>query len=319
MSASIDSFVGIDISKDRLDVACLPKAVQLSASFPNDADGHSALITQLLALNPRLIVVEATGGYQRLLVAAMTAANLPVAVVNPRQARDFAKSLGILAKTDAIDAAVLARFGQSIEPPVRPFPTEETLALADLLTRRRQLVDLHTAESNRLKQAKAKVVIASIRAVLQTLDKQIQDIDQQLDDHIKQSPVWRKKQDLLKSMPGVGKQTARMLLACLPELGMISRQAIAALTGLAPMNRDSGGMKGKRVISGGRSNVRTALYMATLTAIRRNPIIKGYYNKLLQAGKAKKLSLLACARKLLVTLNAMIRTQTPWRNTLEAA
>ncbi len=313
------TIVGIDISKDRLDVACLPAAVHVPSAFDNDAQGHAALVGRLKEVAPRLIVLESTGGYQRVLVAALAAAGLPVVVVNPRQVRDFARALGILAKTDAIDAMVLARFGEKVNPALRPLPDAESTALVDLLARRRQLVELRTAESNRLGQATSTRIKASIRAMLTTIEKQIASIDEDLDDRIRRSPAWKEKEDLLTSAPGVGPLTARTLLACLPELGTISRQSIAALVGVAPLNRDSGMMRGKRTTWGGRTVVRSALYMAALVATRHNPILKAHYAKLLAAGKAKKLALVACVRKLLVTLNAMLRTRTPWRNSLEIA
>jgi transposase len=311
------TIVGIDISKDRLDVACLPAAVHVPPAFDNDAQGHVALVGRLKEITPRLIVLESTGGYQRMLVAALAAAGLPVVVVNPRQVRDFARALGVLAKTDAIDAMVLARFGEKVNPAPRPLPDAESTALIDLLARRRQLVELRTAESNRLGQATSARIKASIRAVLATIEKQIASIDEDLDGRIRRSPAWKEKEDLLTSTPGVGPLTARTLLACLPELGAISRQSIAALVGVAPLNRDSGTKRGQRTTWGGRTVVRSALYMAALVATRHNPILKAHYTKLIAAGKAKKLALVACMRKLLVTLNAMLRTRTPWRNSLE--
>lgn len=311
------SVVGIDISKARLDVASLPAAETPLTSFENDAKGHAALISRLRKLAPRLIVLESTGGYQRAVVAALAAEGLPVVVVNPRQVRDFARAVGILAKTDAIDAAVLARFGASINPTLRPFPDAQATALVDLLTRRRQLLELHTAESNRLALAGAAKVKASIKAVLNVLKKQIDAIDDDLDGLIQNSPCWLEKETLLTSVPGVGTQTARTLLGCLPELGQISRQAVAALVGVAPINRDSGTMRGKRTTWGGRKVVRSALYMAALVASRYNPVIRTHYQKLVHAGKAKKLALIACMRKLLVMLNAIIRTKTPWNTHLE--
>lgn len=316
---STETVIGIDISKARLDVACLPAAETPVTSFDNDAKGHAALITQLRKLSPRLIVLESTGGYQRAVVAALAAAALPVVVVNPRQVRDFARAVGILAKTDAIDAAVLARFGASINPVMRPLPDAQATALVDLLTRRRQLLELHAAESNRLAQAAAPKVKASIKAVLNVLNKQIDSINGDLDALIQQSPCWLEKETLLTSVPGVGTQTARTLLGCLPELGQISRQAVAALVGVAPINRDSGTMRGKRTTWGGRKVVRSALYMAALVASRYNPVIRSHYQKLLAAGKAKKLALVACMRKLLVMLNAILRNKTPWRTHLETA
>lgn len=311
--------IGIDISKDRLDVACLPASVQSLSSFDNDAKGHARLIAFLQALSPRLVVLESTGGYQRVVVAALAAAGLPVVVVNPRQVRDFARALGILAKTDAIDAMVIARFGEQVNPTLRPIPDAESAALTDLLARRRQLVELRTAESNRLSQAVALRIKSSIRAILNAIEKQIESIDDDLDEHIKRSPAWKEKEDLLTGVPGIGKLTARTLLACLPELGNASRQSIAALVGVAPINRDSGMMRGKRTTWGGRKVVRSALYMAALVATRYNPVLKTQYAKLVAAGKAKKLALIACTRKLLVILNAMLRNKTPWRSNLENA
>jgi len=311
--------VGIDVSKQRLDIAPLHGQGTMDAAFDNTPEGHAALVEQLCKIRPRLIVLESTGGYQRGVVAALATAGLPVVVANPRQVRDFARGLGILAKTDAIDATVLARFAEKIDPPVRKLPDEAAQALADLLARRRQLVELRTAEKNRLQQTSAPRVKASIRAVLTMLDAQIAAIDDDLDGHIRRSPVWREKENLLLSVPGVGAQTARTLLACLPELGTISRQAIAALVGVAPINRDSGAMRGRRTTWGGRRVVRSSLYMATLVASRHNPVIRAQYQKLLAAGKPKKVALVACMRKLLTILNAMLRTGQPWRNPHETA
>ena len=313
---STSSVVGIDVSKARLDIACLPVSTAAVSHFDNDPKGHAALIASLKGIVPRLIVVEATGGYQRALVAALATAGLPVVVVNPRQVRDFARAMGILAKTDAIDAAVLAQFGASLNPELRPLPDAQATALTDLLTRRRQLIELRTAESNRLGQTCAPKVKASIRAVLTVIKKQLDAMDDELDGLIQQCPCWQEKETLLTSVPGIGTLTARTLLACLPELGQLSRQAVAALVGVAPINRDSGTMRGKRTTWGGRKVVRSALYMAALVASRRNPVIRAHYHKLLNAGKAKKLALVACMRKLLVMLNAMLRNKTPWRSTL---
>ena len=313
VSDSLKFVVGMDVSKDRLDVATWPESASGVSQFSNDPKGHDQLIAHLQKVSPRLIVLEATGGYQRSVVAALAAAGCPVVVVNPRQVRDFARAVGILAKTDALDAAVLARFGASINPTLRPLPDAQATTFGDLLARRRQLVELHGAESNRLAQAVAPKVKASIQAVLKVLKKQIESIDDDLDGLIQQCPCWQEKETLLTSVPGVGTQTARTLLACLPELGAISRQAVAALVGVAPLNRDSGTLRGKRSIWGGRKVVRTALYMATLVASRHNPVIKTQYQKLLAAGKSKKLALVACMRKLLIMLNAILRTKQQWR------
>jgi transposase len=318
VSDSTSTVVGIDISKERLDVACVPLTPGPS-QFDNDPRGHAALIAWLKDIAPRLIVLESTGGYQRALIAGLGSAELPVVVVNPRQARDFARAVGILAKTDAIDAAVLARFGASINPTLRPLPSAQATALTDLLARRRQLIELHTAECNRLAQAAAPKIKASIKAVLTVLKKQIDSIDDEIDGLIQHCPCWQEKEILLTSVPGIGTQTARTLLGCLPELGQISRQAVAALVGVAPLNRDSGSMRGKRTTWGGRKVVRSALYMAALVASRHNPVIRAHYQKLLAAGKAKKLALVACMRKLLVMLNAILRNKTPWRFALATA
>lgn len=313
---STSPVVGIDVSKARLDIACLPVSTTTLSHVDNDPKGHAALLAWLSGTAPRLIVLEATGGYQRTVVAALATASLPVVVVNPRQVRDFARAVGILAKTDAIDATVLAHFGARLNPQLRPLPDAQATALADLLTRRRQLIELHTAESNRLGQTLAPKVKASIRAVLTVLKKQLGAIDDELDGLIQQCPCWQENETLLTSVPGIGTLTARTLLACLPELGELSRQAIAALVGVAPINRDSGTMRGKRTIWGGRKIVRSSLYMAALVASRHNPVIRDHYHKLLSAGKAKKLALVACMRKLLVTLNAILRNKTPWRSAL---
>jgi transposase len=311
-SPSAPLFAGIDVSKDRLDLAF--SQAHPPAQQPNDAEGHAALVKLLAPIQDlRMIVLEATGGYHRSLVAALAAAGLPVVIVNPRQVRDYARALGRLAKTDAIDASVLARFGQATNPEVRPLGGPEKQAFGELLARRRQLVGMRTSEGNRLAQAVEPRVTRSIQSVIKTLDQQIEELDTQLDDGIKQSPVWQHRVDLLKSVPGIGDATARMLVVELPELGALSRQKIAALVGVAPFNRDSGTMRGMRTISGGRAAVRTALYMATLVASRFNTTIKAAYQRLLANGKRKKVALVACMRKLLVILNAMLRENTPWK------
>jgi transposase len=314
MLDSIPVVVGIDVSKDRLDVACLPVDSRSPASVTNNAEGHRKLITWLNDLLPHLIILEATGGYERLLVASLGAARLPVVVANPRQVRRFAQAIGVLAKTDAIDAMVLAQFGQKMDPPVRELPNAEARALEALVARRRQLIGLRTAEKNRLKQAANKRIKSSIQAVIKTLELQIKAIENEIDQRIRKSPAWKERNDLLKSVPGIGDVTARTLVADLPELGSLSRQAIAALVGVAPMNRDSGQMRGKRMIWGGRAHVRSALYMAAVSAIRANPVCQALYERLVASGKAKKLALVAVMRKLLVTINAMIRNREPWRN-----
>jgi transposase len=254
------------------------------------------------------VVLEATGGYQAAVVAALVVAKVPVAVVNPRQVRDFAKALGRLAKTDALDAAVLARFGQVVRPEPRAPIDEATLALEALLTRRRQIVEMITAEGNRLKQS-ATSVRPSIKAHINWLKHELADINRNLDSAIRDSPVWRETEDLLRSTPGVGRVLATTVLSELPELGKLNRKQISALVGVAPLNRDSGTMRGRREIWGGRASVRSALYMATLAATKHNPVIRRFYERLCQAGKMKKVALVACMRKLLTILNAMMRDQ----------
>ncbi len=301
-------FIGIDVSKDSLDLHALPAGD--SCRFPNDEEG----ITQTLAWTsdhkPSLVVLEATGGYQSRLAAELAARDLPVAVVNPRQVRDFARATGQLAKTDALDAAIIARFARDVRPHPRPLPDDAEQAIKALVTRRGQLIAIRTAELNRLHQALPKRVVASLKQSIAFLDRQIESLDDDIDDHIKQSPLWRDKEDLLKSVPGVGDQTARTLLTQLPELGKLSRREIASLVGVAPLNRDSGRHRGRRVIAGGRSQVRAALYMAALVASRFNPRIRAFYLRLRAAGKSGKVALTACMRKLLTILNAMLKNGT---------
>jgi transposase len=301
-------FVGVDVSKDTLDIAFVGEETT-NLRFLNSPTGFTDLLKACQSRQIQMIVLEATGGYERPVVAELAAANLPVVVVNPRQVRDFARALGRLAKTDRIDAEVLALFGQSVRPEVRPFNDEKAEELREKLTRHRQLVQLRVAEGNRLAQARVRSVRKSIQAVLQVLDKQIKTLDNDIDRLIRESPVWREKDNLLQSVPGVGPKTSHSLLAYLPELGHCTRRQIALLVGLAPLNRDSGKLRGKRMIWGGRAYARHAIYMATLVATRYNPIIKRYYHRLLQTGKKKKVALIACMRKLLCILNAMLRDQ----------
>lgn len=311
MDGQVD--VGIDVSKQWLDVAI--GASSQPRRFDNDGAGHEALLESLEPHTVGRIVLEATGGLERPVVAVLAAAGLPVVVVNPRQVRDFARATGQLAKTDAIDAGILAHFGNAVCPEMRPIASSEQLAFKELVARRKQLVEMHTAESNRLQQAHDAVVKRSIRAVLKVIERQLDDTDRKLDQSIERSPVWQVKKNLLTSVPGVGDQTARTLIAELPELGSCSRQRIAALVGVAPMNRDSGLMRGRRTTCGGRASIRRVLYMATLVATQHNPVIRAHYQRLLDAGKCKKLALVACMRKLLTILNAMVREQQTWRET----
>ena len=307
----MDSIViGIDVSKDQLDVAT-PDGV---GQWPNTPDGHRQLVKQLAKWPLEAIVLEATGGYERAVVAELAAAGLPVVVVNPRQVRDFARATGQLAKTDTIDAKILAQFGQAVRPEQRPLPSEKQLELQQQLARRRQLVGMLTAEDNRSQQVTDRLVRKTINAVRATLKEQLEQLDDQLQRTIEETPAWREKENLLRSVPGVGPQTALALLAELPELGTCSRQQIAALVGVAPLNRDSGKRRGHRMIWGGRASVRSALYMATLVATRHNPDIKAHYQHLQNVGKRKKVALVACMRKLLCMLNAILREQKPWRN-----
>lgn len=304
--------VGIDVAKNSADVAFSDGRPGLS--IDNDADGHAALIQRLQDERPRLIVLEATGGYERPLASALAAANLPVVVINPRQVRDFAKATGRLAKTDRIDAAVLAQFARVINPPLRPIPDADRQALGEMLARRRQLIQMRTAESNRLAMATQAKVRRSIERVIELLDRQIALVDKDLETRLRSCPAWAAQIDLLKTVPGVADKTATAMLVLLPELGTLSRQQIAALAGVAPFNRDSGKFRGTRKIAGGRREVRSALYMATLTAIRCNPPIRAAYLRLLAAGKPRKLAHIACLRKLLTILNAMLRENRPWNH-----
>jgi transposase len=305
--------VGIDVSKQHLDLDEYP--TKNLRRFEYTTEGIEALRKQLQQRTPCLIVIEATGGIEQLLVAELAAAKLPVVVINPRQARDFAKSTGQLAKTDAIDARILAHFGFAVRPPLRPLPDENALELQEFLARRRQLIQMRTAELNRQQQTRNTKVKASVQTVLETLERQLKDIDRELDQRLKDSPVWHQTDELLRSTKGVGPQTARTLIAELPELGQLSRQKIAMLVGVAPINRDSGSFRGKQTIWGGRASVRSALYMATLSAIRFNPVIKNFYQQLVLRGKNKKLALIAAMHKLLTILNALIRSKQLWKDT----
>ena len=303
MSDSI--IVGIDVSKDKVNVCILPKKER----FVVESKDYPEFAQKLLALAPELIAMEATGGYQRKLHVILSHMGLPVATVNPRPVRDYAKSQGFLAKTDDIDACVIAMFADHVRPNPEAL-TELDVELKELLSRRRQLVDIRTGERNRKLQAASKKVSRTIDAMLRSLDTQIAAIDKDLDRHIKELPEWREKDDILKSVPGIGDQTSRTLLIELPELGRLSRGKIAALVGLAPMNRDSGKSRGTRHIQRGRTTVRNALYMACFCAIKRNPTIRPYYERLRNAGKCFKMAMTACMRKLLVIVNTMVREKT---------
>ena len=301
--------VGIDIAKAEFAVALHPSGP--GWTVPHTEAGIRALLARLQPLTPRLVVCEATGGLETALVGALTAAGLPLVVVNPRQVRDFARATGTLAKPDALDAAVLARFGAVVQPPVRPLPDAATQALGALVTRRRQLVDMLIAERNRLGSAPPGLH-RELRAHIAWLERRLSRLDTDLHAALRASPVWRTQDDLLQSVPGVGPVLAATLLAELPELGTLSRHAIAALVGVAPVARDSGAFQGRRGVWGGRTAVRAVLYMATLAAVRCNPVLRAFYRRLTGVGKLPKVALTACMRKLLTILNAMVKHQTRW-------
>jgi transposase len=302
-------FVGIDVSKARLDVAVRRSGA--SESFLNDAAGIKELVKRLAEIQATLIVLGATGGVERGVTRALASAELPVVVVNPRQVRDFAKATGQLAKTDHIDAVVLARFAEAVRPAVRPLPDEITLELRALIARRRQITEMIVAENHRLGGA-SKAVKKRIDAHLRWLEAELDRADKDLDQSIRHSPMWQENQDLLRTVPGIGPVISRSLIAELPELGKLNRKQIAALVGIAPLNRDSGTLRGRRSIWGGRAAVRAVLYMAALVASRHNGVIRAFYQRLRSAGKAPKVALVACMRKLLTILNAMIKHKTRW-------
>ena len=298
------------IRAKEVDVAVRPTGQRWTNS--NDEPGIRELVSRLKALEPAMVVLEASGGLELASVAALATASLPVVIVNPRQVRDFARATGTLAKTDALDAAVLAHFADAVRPAVRPLRDAETQVLNSLVARRHQLIDILVAEKNRLGTA-ISAVRPRIEAHIAWLEQELNDVDEGLRQTLRSSPVWREKDDILRTVPGVGEQLSLTLLAHLPELGTLNRRQIAALVGVAPFNRDSGTMRGKRRVWGGRSRVRAVLYMGTLAASRFNPVIRDYYQRLLAAGKPKKVALVACMRKLLVILNAMLKQRSPWR------
>ena len=302
-------FVGIDVSKDKLDVAVRPSGEILS--FSNDEDGISLMVDFIKPLSPLLIVLEATGGLETASVGILAAKGLPVVVINPRQVRDFAKATGKLAKTDAIDAHVIARFGEAVRPEIRPLKDQETQKLDALITRRRQIVEMITAEKNRLGSATS-WTRKDIQNHIAWLEKCLMKADKDLNNLLRKSPVWREKNDILRSTPGVGPVLSMTLLSNLPELCTLNRKQIAALVGVAPLNRDSGLFRGKRKIWGGRASIRSVLYMSVTCAIRFNPLIKKFYQHLRNAGKVHKVAMTACMRKLLIILNTMIKNRTCW-------
>jgi len=302
-------FIGIDVSKQWLDVATLPE--RETRRFSNDGAGQEQLGAWLVQLAPELIVMEATGGSETRVATVLAAEGLALAVVNPRHVRDFARAFGILAKTDRIDASVLAAFAEKVHPPVRPLPDEDRRELIDLVDRRRQLVTMRAEEKTRLSQATASAR-QDIKEHIEWLDERLRRLDIDLTAKLRSSSLWKAKEEILISVPGVGRVTVFTLLARLPELGALNRRAIAALTGVAPFARDSGQHRGRRMIWGGRADVRSVLYMAAVSAARINPVIKSFYLRLKQAGKPAKVALTACMRKLLTILNTMLRTNQSW-------
>jgi len=309
----MSEFIGIDVSKATLDVAAHASGVRLQAQ--NEEQGLKELGARLLELTPELVVMEASGGYERLCAATLAQAGLPVAVVNARQVRAFAVATGVLAKTDAVDARVLAHFAAAVRPAVRALPDEQRAALDEIMGRRRQLVGMLVMEKNRLAQARNPGVRRDIKSLIAVLEKRIGGCDGELQRQIQASAVWRAQEDLLRSFNGIGPVNARVLLVELPELGALDRKQIAALVGLAPIARDSGQHRGRRSIAGGRGQVRASLYMATVAAIRANAVIRAFYQRLREAGKPAKVAIVACMRKILTILNAMMRTQTRWQET----
>jgi transposase len=304
------TIVGIDVSKDRLDVAVRPSGVAFAVE--RTAAGLDALLARLKELAPRLIALEATGGFETVVTAALVAAGLPVVVVNPAQVRAFATAIGQRAKTDPIDAGIIAHFAEATRPQIRPMPDADTLLLADLVQRRRQIVEMIGAESQRLKRAPARLR-KSITRLLKALQKELTSVETDIDGAVRGSPAWRDKEELLTSVPGVGRTISRTLIGELPELGRLNRKQIAALAGLAPFTRQSGQWRGRSFIGGGRTGVRAALFMGAMVARRHNPVLKAFFERLVAAGKPKMVALIAVARKLLTILNAILRDQQPWQ------
>jgi transposase len=304
-------YVGIDVSKDRLDVHVRPSGEAFAVA--RDGEGVAGMVERLRTLAPVLIVSEATGGFEQVVAASLAAAGLPIAVVNPRQIRDFARATGRLAKTDRLDAEAIALFAERVRPELRALPDEQTRLLGELVARRRQVIEMIGMEGNRARLLESRRIKKRIERHRNALQDELTEIEAELDETIRGTPIWRETEDLLKSVPGVGDVLARTLIVELPELGTLDRKKIAALVGVAPFNRDSGTLRGRRTIWGGRAAVRATLYMSAMVASRFNPIISRFYRRLLEAGKPKKSALIACARKLLTILNAMIRERQPWQ------
>jgi len=303
-------FIGIDVAKDRLDVHVRPTGESFTVG--RDDQGIEELAKRLNAVAPTVVVLEATGGFETVVAAGLAAAGLPVAVVNPRQIRDFARATARLAKTDSLDAAVIAHFAEAVNPPVRPLADPQQRLLGELMARRRQLIDMMVAEANRRRLLTARRTLKSVDRVLATLKAQLKEIDHDIDIAVRGTPAWREAEDLLISVPGIGPKIARTLLAEMPELGRLDRRQIAALTGVAPFNRDSGTLRGRRTIAGGRTVVRSALYMSVLVSIRRNLPLAHTYHRLRASGKPAKVAIVACMRKLVTILNAILRDKKPW-------
>jgi transposase len=303
-------YVGIDVSKDRLDVHLRPSGGAFAV--PRDSDGLAELVERLG--DAALVVLEATGGYETVVAAALAAAGLPLAVVNPRQIRDFARAIGRLAKTDALDAEAIARFAEAVQPEPRPLPDADAQALGELVARRRQVIETMVAERNRRRHLTQTQLLRGIDRILAELQKQLTEIESDIDRTIRGTPAWREREDLLKSVPGIGNACARTLIAEVPELGTLDRRRIAALAGVAPMNRDSGTKRGRRSIAGGRQPVRSVLYMSVLVAIRHNLPLATTYQRMRLAGKPPKVAIVACMRKLITILNAVLRDRRPWQN-----
>lgn len=312
-------FVGIDVAKDTLEVAELPEAAEMAEAKVwttlNEQSAIDELVERLLTLSPKLIVLEATGRLEMAAAGAMAAVGLPVTIVNPRWVKSFARAAGIVAKTDKIDARVIARFAEKMRPKLRALKDEQTQELEALLSRRRQVVEMLTAEKNRLKRAQKRISDSILTHIL-WLERSLKEINKDLNKSIKSSPVWCEKDQIIQSVPGVGPVLSTTLLAELPELGSLNRKQIAALVGVAPFNCDSGAFKGKRRIWGGRASVRTVLYMAAIAAVRSNPVLRSFHKRLIEAGKKSKVAITACMRKLLIILNSMVRNRTVWQNEL---
>jgi transposase len=306
----MDSYTGIDISKASFDVHVV--APEIDRHFQYTEAGIQECVQWLLSIKPPLIVMEATGGYERLLAAELMAADLPVRVANPKRIRDFAKAKGKLAKTDKLDAQIIAQYAAMFQPPPQEPQDEVALKIKDLVARRRQILTLRAQEKNRQEHARDKVIARSFSTVLRGFDKALAMIEAEIADVIDQSPDLKRKSDLLQTMPGIGQTTATALISLLPELGMLNRRQIASLVGVAPINRDSGTLRGKRMTQGGRREVRKHLYMPTLVAIQFNPVIRPYYQRLLHRGKPRLVAVVACMRKIFVILNAMITKNQPW-------